>query len=190
MEEAGGWFSANLCCPALPSPGPESSSEQLAPLERKLRCLEQEKLELSRKLQGMGAIRARAGWVCPWGCCRRTSSSTLWVSPHCRGSAVPLGPSGAGAAAEGSADSAGQAVRYPAPSTSSLPLPSSWGLSWFPSTPESTGFQSCPWVCTCCVILRKYLKLSDSAYRKWTKEIHAHPHPPTPAPNQAGVRVP
>ncbi|MXQ90665.1 hypothetical protein E5288_WYG016341 [Bos mutus] len=33
------------------SPGPESSSEQLAPLERKLRCLEQEKLELSRKLQ-------------------------------------------------------------------------------------------------------------------------------------------
>ncbi|KAM9763415.1 serine/threonine-protein kinase MRCK gamma isoform 5-T5 [Dama dama] len=33
------------------SPGPESSSEQLAPLEWKLRCLEQEKLELSRKLQ-------------------------------------------------------------------------------------------------------------------------------------------
>uniref|UniRef100_A0A452F8X4 Serine/threonine-protein kinase MRCK gamma n=1 Tax=Capra hircus TaxID=9925 RepID=A0A452F8X4_CAPHI len=33
------------------SPSPESSSEQLAPLERKLRCLEQEKLELSRKLQ-------------------------------------------------------------------------------------------------------------------------------------------
>ncbi|XP_070215860.1 serine/threonine-protein kinase MRCK gamma isoform X5 [Bos mutus] len=33
------------------SPGPESSSEQLAPLERKLRCLEQEKMELSRKLQ-------------------------------------------------------------------------------------------------------------------------------------------
>ena len=65
MEEAGGWFSANLCCSALPSPGPESSSEQLAPLERKLRCLEQEKLELSRKLQGMGAIRAWAGWVCP-----------------------------------------------------------------------------------------------------------------------------
>ena len=55
----------NLCCSALPSPGPESSSEQLAPLERKLRCLEQEKLELSRKLQGMGAIRAWAGWVCP-----------------------------------------------------------------------------------------------------------------------------
>ena len=65
MEEAEGWFSANLCCSALPSPGPESSSEQLAPLERKLRCLEQEKLELSRKLQGMGAIRAWAGWVCP-----------------------------------------------------------------------------------------------------------------------------
>uniref|UniRef100_G1PRX8 Serine/threonine-protein kinase MRCK gamma n=1 Tax=Myotis lucifugus TaxID=59463 RepID=G1PRX8_MYOLU len=33
------------------SPGPESSSEQLAALERKLRCLEQEKTELSRKLQ-------------------------------------------------------------------------------------------------------------------------------------------
>ena len=65
MEEARGWFFANLCCCALPSPSPESSSEQLAPLERKLRCLEQEKLELSRKLQGMGAIRARAGWVCP-----------------------------------------------------------------------------------------------------------------------------
>ncbi|KAB0404112.1 hypothetical protein E2I00_008865, partial [Balaenoptera physalus] len=31
--------------------GPESSSEQLAALERKLRCLEQEKVELSRKLQ-------------------------------------------------------------------------------------------------------------------------------------------
>ncbi|XP_057582726.1 serine/threonine-protein kinase MRCK gamma isoform X8 [Hippopotamus amphibius kiboko] len=33
------------------SPGPEGSSEQLAALERKLRCLEQEKVELSRKLQ-------------------------------------------------------------------------------------------------------------------------------------------
>ncbi|XP_045341800.1 serine/threonine-protein kinase MRCK gamma isoform X7 [Leopardus geoffroyi] len=33
------------------SPGPESSSEQLPALERKLRCLEQEKTELSRKLQ-------------------------------------------------------------------------------------------------------------------------------------------
>ncbi|XP_039100769.1 serine/threonine-protein kinase MRCK gamma isoform X2 [Hyaena hyaena] len=33
------------------SPGPESSSEQLAVLEQKLRCLEQEKMELSRKLQ-------------------------------------------------------------------------------------------------------------------------------------------
>ncbi|XP_023391591.1 serine/threonine-protein kinase MRCK gamma isoform X1 [Pteropus vampyrus] len=33
------------------SPGPESSSEQLAALERKLRCLEQEKTELNRKLQ-------------------------------------------------------------------------------------------------------------------------------------------
>uniref|UniRef100_A0A671EBB1 non-specific serine/threonine protein kinase n=1 Tax=Rhinolophus ferrumequinum TaxID=59479 RepID=A0A671EBB1_RHIFE len=32
-------------------PGPESSSEQLAALERKLRCLEQEKMELSQKLQ-------------------------------------------------------------------------------------------------------------------------------------------
>ncbi|XP_054426888.1 serine/threonine-protein kinase MRCK gamma isoform X2 [Pteronotus mesoamericanus] len=32
-------------------PGPESSSEPLAALERKLRCLEQEKMELSRKLQ-------------------------------------------------------------------------------------------------------------------------------------------
>nr|XP_033716878.1 serine/threonine-protein kinase MRCK gamma isoform X1 [Tursiops truncatus] len=31
--------------------GPESTSEQLAALERKLRCLEQEKVELSRKLQ-------------------------------------------------------------------------------------------------------------------------------------------
>ncbi|XP_036715292.1 serine/threonine-protein kinase MRCK gamma isoform X16 [Balaenoptera musculus] len=31
--------------------GPESSSEQLAALERKLRCLEQDKVELSRKLQ-------------------------------------------------------------------------------------------------------------------------------------------
>lgn len=48
------WLSANSCCPALPSPGPESSSEQLAALERKLRCVEQEKVELSRKLQGMG----------------------------------------------------------------------------------------------------------------------------------------
>uniref|UniRef100_A0A8C9KZT6 non-specific serine/threonine protein kinase n=1 Tax=Panthera tigris altaica TaxID=74533 RepID=A0A8C9KZT6_PANTA len=36
------------------SPGPESSSEQLPALERKLRCLEQEKTELSRKLQGTG----------------------------------------------------------------------------------------------------------------------------------------
>lgn len=53
MEEAGGWFSANSC-PALPSLGPESTSEQLAALERKLRCLEQEKVELSRKLQGTG----------------------------------------------------------------------------------------------------------------------------------------
>ncbi|XP_073739609.1 serine/threonine-protein kinase MRCK gamma isoform X4 [Callorhinus ursinus] len=33
------------------SPGPESSSEQLAGLEQQLRCLEQEKMELSRKLQ-------------------------------------------------------------------------------------------------------------------------------------------
>ncbi|XP_043437555.1 serine/threonine-protein kinase MRCK gamma isoform X3 [Prionailurus bengalensis] len=33
------------------SPGPESSSEQLPALEWKLRCLEQEKTELSRKLQ-------------------------------------------------------------------------------------------------------------------------------------------
>ncbi|XP_053755500.1 serine/threonine-protein kinase MRCK gamma isoform X5 [Panthera pardus] len=33
------------------SPGPESSSEQLPALERKLRCLEQEKTELSWKLQ-------------------------------------------------------------------------------------------------------------------------------------------
>ncbi|XP_047631305.1 serine/threonine-protein kinase MRCK gamma isoform X6 [Phacochoerus africanus] len=33
------------------SPGPESSSEQLAALERKLRCVEQEKVDLSRKLQ-------------------------------------------------------------------------------------------------------------------------------------------
>ena len=50
----GGGVSANMCGPALPSPGPESSSEQLPALERKLRCLEQEKTELSRKLQGTG----------------------------------------------------------------------------------------------------------------------------------------
>lgn len=55
MDEAPrGGASANLCCPALPSPSPESSSEQVAALEQRLRCLEQEKTELSRKLQGTG----------------------------------------------------------------------------------------------------------------------------------------
>lgn len=66
MREKGGGFgggavSADLCCPAFPSPGPESSSEQLAALERKLRCLEQEKTELSQKLQG---TRSRRGQGC------------------------------------------------------------------------------------------------------------------------------
>lgn len=49
-----GGASATKCRPALPSPDPESSSEQWAGLERQLRCLEQEKTELSRKLQGTG----------------------------------------------------------------------------------------------------------------------------------------
>lgn len=57
----GGWrplwgaVSANRCCPPLLSPGPESGSEQLAALERKLHCLEQEKTELRRELQGTGS---------------------------------------------------------------------------------------------------------------------------------------
>lgn len=101
----------HTCCPALPSPGPESSSEQLAVLEQKLRCLEQEKMELSRKLQGTGgASWARAGWVPP-----RTSCSPMGAPQPRRCPAGLLGPSGAGAATEGSAGSTAQAGRYPPP---------------------------------------------------------------------------
>lgn len=59
MREGGGALggervSASTCRPALRSPGPESSSERLAGLERQLDRLEQEKMELSRELQGTG----------------------------------------------------------------------------------------------------------------------------------------
>lgn len=53
-EALGDWVSAKLCCLALRRPGPESGSEQLAALEQKLHCLEQEKMEMSQKLQGTG----------------------------------------------------------------------------------------------------------------------------------------
>ena len=146
----GGGVSANMCGPALPSPGPESSSEQLPALERKLRCLEQEKTELSRKLQGTGEP-AGAGW----GGSDPGLATHLWVPPHParRGPAGVLRPSGAGAATEGSADSTAQAVRYPAPHTTpSLPPPpdpSPQRLSCFPSTPVSNPGSSpgpTPWM--------------------------------------------
>lgn len=70
------------CCPTLPSPGPESSSEQLAALERKLRCLEQEKTELSRKLQGTGSRRGQ-GCRSDQGYCRGLAAH-LWFSPRQR----------------------------------------------------------------------------------------------------------
>lgn len=50
----GGGVSASTCRPALPSPGPESSSERLAGLERQLGRLQEEKMQLSRELQGTG----------------------------------------------------------------------------------------------------------------------------------------
>lgn len=63
MEAAlGRWGLCQPLLPCSPSPGPESSSEQLAALERKLRGLEQEKMELSQKLQGMGSQLGQ-GWV-------------------------------------------------------------------------------------------------------------------------------
>lgn len=107
----GGGVSANLCCPALPSLGPESSPEQLAALERKLCCLEQEKMELSRKLQGTGRQPDQGSGSDP-GLLPPDQLLSCGFS-RCRGPADPLRPSGTGAATEGSADPTGQAVRYP-----------------------------------------------------------------------------
>uniref|UniRef100_A0A8C0KQM0 Serine/threonine-protein kinase MRCK gamma n=1 Tax=Canis lupus dingo TaxID=286419 RepID=A0A8C0KQM0_CANLU len=59
------------------SPGPESSSEQLAALEQKLHCLEQEKMELSRKLQGTGGPAGLGrGWA--------DSGATAGLATHLR----------------------------------------------------------------------------------------------------------
>ena len=136
MEEAGGWFSANSCCPALPSLGPESSSEQLAALERKLRCLEQEKVELSRKLQGTGEPAGLGRVGLPRGLPLQDELLTCGCPPLQRLCRPPQ--------TIGSWSSYGRKCRLcrtgcqVPPGTPSLsPLPSPWGLSCFPSTPES-----------------------------------------------------
>ena len=62
------------------------ASLQVEAYERRIRRLEQERLELSRKLQGMGAIRARAGWVLPgWDMelrCAVSASLRCWDRSH------------------------------------------------------------------------------------------------------------
>lgn len=84
----GGGVSANLCCPSLPSAGPESSSEQLAALERQFRCLEQEKMELSRKLHGIGSQLGQGEWVRP-GATATGLATHLWALPTAEALQVP-----------------------------------------------------------------------------------------------------
>lgn len=127
--------SANLCCPALPSLGPESSPEQLAALERKLCCLEQEKMELSRKLQGTGSRWAR-GVGLTRGCCRLTSYSPVG-SPTAEALQIPSDRRELEQLQKEVQTLQDRLSGNPTHPPCPCPLPSPWRLACFPSTPES-----------------------------------------------------